>query len=642
MLDKTPFLLVNKFLVTRQGRPAYFQKFHSGLNVLSGPNASGKSTIVELLFYALGGDTPKWKPEATLCDSTYVECSLSGNIVTLRREIVEKGNQPMDIAWSPLDKARQDAIKGWERYSYAATANRESFSQVILRALGLPGAFTGNLTNRITLHQILRLLYVDQITPFNQIFRYEDFDPQQIREAIGDLMLGLFNSEKFELQEQRKALTTDLASAKSDLKSAEVSLYETSGASDIDQLSSLRAQLEEQKDQHRRRIQHLEENKHPISGSETSGNGLPLVRASLATAKIEEQRILETLRNQELEIADSNLFMSGLILRQKSLSESRETKMLLSEIDFHLCPACLNELPSRPANHCPVCDSTEYGSAYEKNLSRLQNEIHMQLRESRSLQRSRLQERDSLVEQSKEIRASVASLQERYDDLVQSVTTTMDALEKELNRELGYIERQITEIELSMRLGQRVADLTMRVNKTVGHIAEIDSQLSNIQRQLVRPRKEIESAISKSAAELLRKDLHKEDEFLHAKNVEFSFSNNVMSVDGKFNFAASSNVFLKNAIHAALLKVSCDRPDMLYPKFCLMDNTEDKGMQEDRSHNFQNLLRDLSDSIPIQHQLIVTTSKLSPDLEGTKYVRDTFTTENKSLDIDFESAQLTL
>lgn len=52
----------------------------------------------------------------------------------------------------------------------------------------------------------------------------------------------------------------------------------------------------------------------------------------------------------------------------------------------------------------------------------------------------------------------------------------------------------------------------------------------------------------------------------------------------------------------------------------MFDNIEDKGMVQERSWNFQRLLIDLSKSTPGEHQIIFTTSKIAPELDGSECV----------------------
>jgi len=66
----------------------------------------------------------------------------------------------------------------------------------------------------------------------------------------------------------------------------------------------------------------------------------------------------------------------------------------------------------------------------------------------------------------------------------------------------------------------------------------------------------------------------------------------------------------------------------------MMDTIEDKGMEPTRSHNFQNVLLEISESCEIDHQIIFATSMISPELEDTDFVVGRFFTHDKrSLDL---------
>ena len=54
----SPSLRIQRFVVRKGGGELYDENFNVGLNIIRGDNSVGKSTIAELMFYALGGDLP--------------------------------------------------------------------------------------------------------------------------------------------------------------------------------------------------------------------------------------------------------------------------------------------------------------------------------------------------------------------------------------------------------------------------------------------------------------------------------------------------------------------------------------------------------------------------------------------------------
>jgi hypothetical protein len=70
----------------------------------------------------------------------------------------------------------------------------------------------------------------------------------------------------------------------------------------------------------------------------------------------------------------------------------------------------------------------------------------------------------------------------------------------------------------------------------------------------------------------------------------------------------------------------------LHPRFLLMDTVEDKGMEPDRSKNFQRLLYDKSKKAISEHQIIIATSMIAEELDNPSITVGAFYThENRTL-----------
>jgi DNA repair exonuclease SbcCD ATPase subunit len=135
-----PTLALNRLLVFRKGQPVYDQKFHFGVNIIRGTNGSGKSTIMDFIFYALGGEVlgptvQEWKEYAALCDTVVAEVTINDATVTLRREITQERSRPLSLFFDRLEVANRSVAEGWQTFPYARQERRESFSQILFRAL---------------------------------------------------------------------------------------------------------------------------------------------------------------------------------------------------------------------------------------------------------------------------------------------------------------------------------------------------------------------------------------------------------------------------------------------------------------------------------------------------------------------------
>src|SRR5690606_35602858 len=111
------------------------ESFHEGLNIIRGENSSGKSTIMDFIFFGLGGNLTTWRAAAAQCERVILGVELNGVPITLSRYVEPQPLRPMLIYWGPFEDAVQSDLRRWEIYQFARR-EKESFSQVLFRLLG--------------------------------------------------------------------------------------------------------------------------------------------------------------------------------------------------------------------------------------------------------------------------------------------------------------------------------------------------------------------------------------------------------------------------------------------------------------------------------------------------------------------------
>lgn len=136
--SKQPYLFLKRLIVvSKQGKIAFDEKFHEGVNIIRGVNSSGKSTISNFIFFALGGDFNNWTREALLCESVFAEVEINGKVYTFKREVSESVGRPLSIFWGDFEASRT-SVEGWQTFPYKQTDNQISFSTVIFGLLNFP------------------------------------------------------------------------------------------------------------------------------------------------------------------------------------------------------------------------------------------------------------------------------------------------------------------------------------------------------------------------------------------------------------------------------------------------------------------------------------------------------------------------
>ena len=183
-------IILNRLVIMKGDKPAYDENYHMGVNIIrSHGNSTGKTTIMDAIFFVLGGDVEDWTNEAMACDCVVAEISFRKKILTFRREIGSFRFPPIYIYEGPYNEAVKNSLN-WLKFSHKRSNDRESFSQAIFRLLGYPENKLSTFAN-ITIHEILRLVYSDQLTAVDKIFKQQAFDSNEMRQTVGEFLLGV-------------------------------------------------------------------------------------------------------------------------------------------------------------------------------------------------------------------------------------------------------------------------------------------------------------------------------------------------------------------------------------------------------------------------------------------------------------------
>src|SRR5918993_623406 len=317
-----PTLLLREVAIYKGQKHAYRSSFHRGVNIITGENSSGKSTILNLIVYSLGADISNWSEHAKECDRVSSEVSLNGNVVTISRTISGQSGQPMDIYNGPLADAEKAPVSDWVRYPYRTSASKESFSRAIFHLLNVPELET-EASGKLTLHQILRLLYSDQLSPVEKIFREERFDTPALREAVGRLLFGAYDADIYLNQLRIRELEKELQSIDASLRTIYTLLAGVEHSLTLNWLEAERRKIQSDLDKVGTQITEVEKRVYTGDGSDDLSLG-PQQRAFVEAqaAQGELARIDEEEQALRLEFADSEIFIATLEKKVQSLQDS--------------------------------------------------------------------------------------------------------------------------------------------------------------------------------------------------------------------------------------------------------------------------------------------------------------------------------
>lgn len=607
-------LLVNRFAVCKSGRFVYDQVFHVGINIIRGVNGTGKSTIIDLLSYALGAVIKEWTQEQLSCDWVLAEVDLNDITFCLKRDIVESGEARMSIFEGKFNEALH-SVANWTQYSMRRSEERHSFSQQIFELLGLPRHKTDDAKN-LTMHQILRLMYVDQLSATTKLLKEDkEYDNATFRRAIGEYLLGIDDLEALNIRQDLLAANKEFEKLNGELNAIyrlfgkEVTKFNTEALNhEIGEIAS--------------RLEELKLQKAEVLRSKSKDlNEQAIAKANVLQREIDllsskKQELDATKADITVELVETELFVLSLYDRKTALEQSRLTFSSLGGGHFKYCPACLEPISEHEHSGCRLCKTKQHSNGRDIAYLQMLNELNFQIRESEMLIKEFRETLNNIVSQLPGINRRLEEAKFEYQEL-EVTAEAKNAMIAEIASEMGFCKSQILALEERREHINKVESLRQEKEKANMLIQDLQDKLDQISARQADRYSIVYSSIEAKASQLLAQDGSYEPTFDAVEEVNFDFAKDKMFVNGRSKFSASSMVIMKNSIRLAIFLHAVQDIYARLPNFLIMDNIEDKGMIVERSHNFQRIIVSECEKLNNNYQLIFTTSMIAPELNDT-------------------------
>lgn len=621
------------FVLTRNGHIAYDEQFHKGVNIIRGENSSGKSTITHLLFYGLGGSYVDFVPQAKKCQYVYVEVNISECVVTLRREIKltdedrVESMSGMQIFWGNLSEALSGDCDS-QFFGYKTTENTKSFSNALFELFGFP-LVVGD--NNITIHQLLRLMYIDQESPTGSLFVFEVFDSQITRETVAELLMGIYDSELYTAKLSLRDMQKQLSDINVEIKAVKAALPRAEESSSVFLQSIINNKEKEIQD-----LSNIIYNKRAgiVIQAPKINNMLDYKKkvANLRKLVNEQQEIVERITN---EIEDTTLFIQALKKRRTALNNSIQIRKGLENFVLEFCPECLTKLDDNVADgHCRLCKAPIDNTRGVRQAKRYDIEMSFQIKESELVLEESRHELNTEKAKLQGLKTQLATQEKLLKNQLMDVRSPQDEEIDGMIYTKGLLEGEILQYRTMLEKAVYYENLLHQKSELEKAIAKTERFINAKQSQKNSKKTEVESKIKEFGIYFLQHDLDRQQEFTNADDFFVDFSNNIVYLSNKHSkYSASSNFYLKIVARFALFMSSLELPFMRYPHFIFADNMEDKGIEEIRAQNFQRVLIDkLSNYSTNEYQVIYTTSYITKELDNSPYVIGTkYSKEHKSL-----------
>lgn len=620
-------------VVTRMGQTAYDEYFHKGINIIRGENSSGKSTVTHLLFFGLGGAYSDFVIEAKRCQYVYTQVDINGCIITLKRELKLSDDGRVDsmagltIFWGNIDDVLTNSCES-NYFGYRATDKTKSFSNALFEIMDMPLVVSDN---NITMHQLLRLMYIDQESPTGSLFMYEQFDSQTTRETVAELLMGIYDADLYISKLNIKEYKKQLGDISVEIKAIKASFNSPEECSSM----YLKNIIKKKESEIIRLSEYITKKR---TGQEVKikfSKNIDRLKETVVKLRLLYSQLLNDQNHLQSEIDDTEMFIIALENRQKALADSISVRESLEGLVLDFCPECLTKLDDHVENgHCRLCKAPIDNTKGIRQAKRYELELSFQIKESKIVLE---QLKTELVEKKSTISGTKSQLETYENLLTQELKSTISPQDEEVDEMIyhkGLIEGEILQYRTMLERASYYEGLIEKKNQLQTLIDEEERFVKAKEAQQQKNRAIVENKIKEFGIYFLQHDLQRQQEFTQADEFNVDFSNNIVYLSNKHSkYSASSNFYLKIVARFALFMASLEIPFMRFPRFIFADNMEDKGIEIGRAQNFQKvLINKLLEYDSKDYQVIYTTSYITNELDNSPYVvGERYTKDNKSL-----------
>ncbi len=445
-----------KQLTLKGFRKDYIVRFKDGLNYISGPMSTGKSTIMEMVSYALGSKKHKDYIEVKAsCTDVELELWLKGELFKISRPLFEFQKPIRLYKWDPNT---QTYNAEFEILEVESPSEPNSLSRFLLDKLEIPEITLSN--QAFSFRDLFKYAYVSQTKidsenlldeqNYTHAFKRKP-TLELIFNALDQLLQSLKEAKKLKKEEidkfyvKKEAIISFLRSVN---LFGRISDYNEQWKSTSVKIQEKQTELNSIKDQSKvkdDRTRALEAKMFLIRKEiNKNENGQEELRHYLEK--------LTLLRNQyQIE----QVKLDYLILANGKLQK----------IDFVRCPVCLGDVHKKENDKCYLCNN---------DLAELSEEEEKAIKLERKRVNSKLDQLiDYIVQKGNEIR--------EFENNIKTKTAELHKVNEKINEiQNVYISPFISKIE---ELNQEIGELKEHLNK-INQNVEVQKELEQIANEI--------------------------------------------------------------------------------------------------------------------------------------------------------------
>jgi len=352
--------------------------FEPGLNVITGPIASGKTTLFRFIRSILGGSLDDLTPEARKLTAALGEIVIGDTQYSIVRPIITTRTARVDIASKNM--AARLPI------SQLDSQARQTYLQWLLEKLELPRLEVPSAPTKseseptpVSIRDYLSYCMLTQDKIGEEIFNHKDYVRNIKRRYVFEIIYGIYNVETAQIQDELRDVQVQLRELRNQDKLFSLFLEDT--------VLKNRAEIERKLHTARIDLENIESEilqKHNEIGVSAQSEQLNKEALSIES---EVQRSLVEIETETRSIDDIRRLSAQLETQAARVTRSIVADKHLADIDFVVCPRCGNNVTAERAKEeeCYLCLQMIKPEVGRQSLIEEQARIEAQLQETQEL-----------------------------------------------------------------------------------------------------------------------------------------------------------------------------------------------------------------------------------------------------------------
>lgn len=328
----------------------YDFNFKKGLNFISGPTSTGKTTIFELIDYALGSKSHKSYIEVgEKCTAVELEIILVDTLYRIKRTLFDF-NLPVLV--EIFDNNNQKFVT-YGVFNTDSQADEKSLSTFLLSKLNLNGVKIAN--QNFSFRDLFKFSYLKQTAIDNEdILSQSNWPIYNKQKATFEIIYNFYDKLRGELKAELIKKQDELRDEKTRYEGV-TQFLKTSDVENFESVKEKESEFNNKIDELNKLLRAKKKN----VDQETSGSKVNELNKSVLNKKNQRKNFLLELRDQEQYIGKLNTLHNQY---ESDIEKIEATIMGVREInkyDFQLCPNCLRPISSHSnESNCLLCGST--------------------------------------------------------------------------------------------------------------------------------------------------------------------------------------------------------------------------------------------------------------------------------------------